>query len=832
MFLDPHKALKPLEKEAGMQEQQRLAALHRYEILGSEAEAAFDRIAATAARLFDAPISFVSLVDADRQWFKSCYGYESEGTSREVSFCSRAIESDGVMVVPDATLDPRFVDNPSVTGEPHIRFYAGAPLIVSGGHRLGTLCVIDTKPREGLSTSGRQMLAELAALVVDLLELRLAALEGERAEASLRNTNLLLEVVAGSSVDAIILKDRSGVITSWNPAAQRLYGYSAEEVVGQPISLIIPPDRKGEEFLILDRVLRGEQLESYETQRVNKTGKILDVALSVSPIRQSDGSIAGASTIARDVGVAKRMREDLEKSERRTRSIIDTAHDAYVSIDENSIVREWNKAAEEMFGWTCSEIQDRSLLDTVIPARYRDAHRKGMEHYLATGEGPALNHTLELAALRRDGGEFPIEFTIWPLEGEVDEGRTFHAFIRDITARIETEAALRMGREVAERANSAKSEFLSRMSHELRTPLNAILGFGQLLEMDDLNTEQLENVHEMIRGGKHLLQVINEILDISRIESGRLALSVEAIPLAHAIEETIGLTRLMADESGISLDLPDMTGGLHVLADHQRLKQVLLNLVSNAIKYNRDGGEVAIEVTENDPDSVTVSVRDTGEGIGADKLGRLFSPFDRLGAETSDVEGTGLGLAISKRLVEAMGGTLMVESSVGLGSTFSVKLRRAAAPTLTSVETEAAPQSAVKPASSTVLYVEDNVSNLMLVEQILKNRAGIGLRHTPSGQEALRIAAEERPDLILLDLNLPDMEGTDVFEQLQNDESTSHIPVVIVSADATQAQIKRMIAAGARAYLTKPFDIPHFVKLVEDLLEAGRDERAISRRAG
>lgn len=666
-------------------EARRLGALYSFEILDTDAEPAFDRIAGTAARIFDAPIALVSLVDEDRQWFKACVGLQDQETSRDVSFCSRALVSDEVMVVPDATQDPRFAANPMVTGSPHIRFYAGAPLVTRDGYRLGTLCVIDTAPRPGLDPDERRILMEMAALVVDLLEMRRTTIETHRAEATLADQNRLLAALVDSSVDAILTKDPEGIVTSWNRAAEKLYGYSAEEVVGNPVSMLMPDELKGEEKKILARVLSGEPLEHYETRRMTKDGRRLSIALSVSPIRSSDGTIVGAATIQRDIGPLKEAQEALDAA-----------------------------------------------------------------------------------------------------------------------------------RETAEKANLAKSEFLSRMSHELRTPLNAILGFGQLLEMDDLTPDQAENVKEMVRGGRHLLELINEILDISRIETGRLALSVEPVPLRLVVQEVCSLVRPLASQRNINLSSSaTVAEDVHVLADQQRLRQVLINLVSNALKYNRDGGSVTIDSSATG-DRVFVSVSDTGPGIRPEHLEAIFTPFERIGAELSHVEGSGLGLAITRRLVEAMGGSVQAESVVGEGSTFRVELTvaPAAADTVVSLSTplEDAPDEAV------VLYVEDNVSNLRLVQRIVDSTGGMRLISCERGSEAVELALRERPNLVLLDLNLPDIPGPEVLHRLQLEPLTADIPIVVLSADATQGQIKRLLHLGARAYLTKPLDVAEFRKVVADLL--------------
>lgn len=403
----------------------------------------------------------------------------------------------------------------------------------------------------------------------------------------------------------------------------------------------------------------------------------------------------------------------------------------------------------------------------------------------------------------------------------------------DITERSRTVAA-RTARDAADRANQAKSEFLSRMSHELRTPLNAILGFSQILQMDSSTPEQQESVSYILKAGRHLLSLINEVLDISRIEEGRLTISMEPVFLRDVLQESLDLVQPLAARRNIEvmMDLGWMDN-CHVMADRQRLQQVLWNLLANAIKYNREGGIVKVSCSESsckadgvqqrqEPESqqaqarIRISVSDTGLGLSPDMVARLFTPFERLGAEQGDVEGTGLGLALSKHLVEAMGGDIGVESEQGRGSTFWVELSTAdeQMPGLELLVTRPLFNIQVEEQARTMLYIEDNLSNLRLIEHILRKRPGINLITAMQGQMGLVMAQEHRPDLILLDLHLPDMTGHEVLRQLREDPRTAFIPVVVLSADANPRQVERLLAAGAQDYLTKPLDVEHLLKVL------------------
>jgi PAS domain S-box-containing protein len=394
----------------------------------------------------------------------------------------------------------------------------------------------------------------------------------------------------------------------------------------------------------------------------------------------------------------------------------------------------------------------------------------------------------------------------------------------DITERKAGEQALAAAKLEAERANRAKSNFLSRMSHDLRTPLNAILGFAQLLEMEGLNEQQHESVRHILKGGAHLLNLINEVLDIARIESGALSLSPEPVAIAEVMQRVVELVRPLAAQRSITLDddLVTVCGTRYVLADRQRLAQILVNLLSNAVKYNREGGHVGLSCEDRPNSRARIKVSDTGAGIRPERLHLLFQPFERLGAEQTPIEGTGLGLMLSKGLAEAMGGTLGVESEVDRGSTFWVELALSEASAATT-----APSARAHPYASgrdsgvtgTVLYIEDNISNRRLMERVLARRPGIRLVGAGQGQAGLDVARADRPDLILLDLHLPDISGEEVLRRLWEDARTRAIPVAVLSADATPAQIKRLLAAGASAYLTKPIDVGQVLQLLDDKLE-------------
>ncbi len=392
----------------------------------------------------------------------------------------------------------------------------------------------------------------------------------------------------------------------------------------------------------------------------------------------------------------------------------------------------------------------------------------------------------------------------------------------------ETQDQLVRAKDEAERANRAKSEFLSRMSHELRTPLNAILGFAQMLSLAELAAQHHDNARQILKGGYHLLELINEVLDLARIEAGRLEVSLEPVRIGHAVTEILELVGPIASQRNIALNADLATNGnRYVQADLQRFKQVLLNLLSNAIKFNRNNGSVRLRCDVTDHSTLHIEVADTGPGIDEEGLKKIFTPFERLNADRNAIGGTGLGLALAKRMIEAMGGTIGVESTPGAGSKFWFELPLAdyaADPEEvrdSGFGADSGPDIAYR---GTVLYIEDDLSNLRLIEEIVGGYPGVQLLEATQGKLGLELAIAHAPDWILLDLHLPDISGEEVLEQLRKDPRTESIPVTILSADATPGRIKGLQAAGAREYLTKPMEVRQLIELLERTLRREQPE--------
>jgi signal transduction histidine kinase/ActR/RegA family two-component response regulator len=430
--------------------------------------------------------------------------------------------------------------------------------------------------------------------------------------------------------------------------------------------------------------------------------------------------------------------------------------------------------------------------------------------------------------VRKDGSLFWANVVFTAIRDQAGNARGFAKLTRDLTERRQVEQTLTKATAAAEKANLAKSDFLSSMSHELRSPLNAILGFAQLMDSDvtPATPSQKSSIAEILRAGWYLLELINEILDLAQIESGKLSLSPEPTSLAEVILECQAMIEPQAQTSGIRMTFPQFDVPCFVAADRTRLKQVLINLLSNAIKYNQAGGTVVVDCAGSTAERIRLNVRDTGAGLPPEKLAQLFQPFNRLGQEYGAEQGTGIGLVLSKRLVELMGGVLGVESSVGAGSVFWCELGAAAAPELEAKMEEPAPfasaQAQPGPPLRRLLYVEDNPANLKLVEQLIARRPTIRLLTAVDGNMGIQLARANQPDMILMDINLPGISGIEALKILRNDPATAHIPIVALSANAMPRDIAKGLEAGFFSYLTKPIRVKEFMQAVDAALESGQ----------
>jgi PAS domain S-box-containing protein len=907
-----------------------MAVLRELGVLDSEAEASFDSLVHTAARLTRCPISLLSFVDDKRQWFKARVGLDVCETPREFSFCGHAILEEGLFQVRDTHDDPRFADNPLVTGPPFIRFYAGMP-IVFGGVRLGTLNVIDSRPR-ALSGDEIEALTHLACIASDLLRSRqrLAALHDQQGrlldfarasgdwmwetDAQLRHAWVSdgVEGVLGQPASAIVGQsladalvtteegfgqpDAAGfvallgrreafsrvVIEQHTPRGLAFISHSAvpvfdderqfrgyrgtarditaqvraarrsrtHDILLRKLSSQVPGvifqfqmSGSGEfsypyaseglkELFGVDKPIEGELSAPlrvvHPDDRVGFMDSIRESARRLAPfhrdyrIVRGDGSVRWLETRATperlddggtlwhgftaDVTERKEIEIALRRSEERWEMAADAAGIGIAEIALTSGLMSMDRRACINHGlpYPLQGYTSKQWMDT-LDASDRQTVQAGLQHALAT------RTTLETRCrlLRPDGSAVMLEITARGRYDPQGQPTALVGTCRDVTAQHAVDR-LQRDKEAAERANRAKSEFLSRVSHELRTPLNGILGFAQVMALDRVDTlapAQQRRLHSVESAGRRLLGLINDVLDLTRIENEDFSLRAISVDAWAAIRECADLIQPLADEACIRLMPLGQRQPVWVKADPRALEQVLVNLMSNAIKYNRPGGRVEFEVM-SDGAGVRIGIRDEGRGLTPQQQASLFQPFNRLGAENTRTEGSGLGLVICQRLAMAMGGSLHVDSRPGFGSTFSVELPAGIAN---------APQPSnsgfmhLPPLPATgpreVLYIEDEPLNMVLMEEVFRSQPDWTLLVADDGATGARIAREARPDLILIDMNLPDTNGLALIQRLRQDPSTRPLKCIALSADAMREQIDAALAAGFDDYWTKPIDV-------------------------
>jgi PAS domain S-box-containing protein len=659
--------------------------------------------------------------------------------------------------------------------------------------------------------------------------------EHRQAENELRK----YEHIISDSHNLLSFIDRNYTFQFISNVYLEIFNKKREEIIGHTLV-----DLYGDEFFLthqklpFDHALEGH-LSGYETWFDLPTTGRRYLVLNYTPFRESDGRISGVIVNAHDFTERKIAEQALRASEEELRrlnesleervterarelqgernfihSVLETASALVFVFDNKGHVIRFNRACEKLTGYRFEEIKDKPFWGVLIPPERAAAMQSMLDNlprFTQSSRG-------ESEWLTRSGERRLIEWSYSLMHGE--DGQDIAYVIGtgiDITERKKSEVTLIQAKEEAERASRAKSQFLSRMSHELRTPMNAILGFSQLLKLDVQDPGQQDYVHEILRASHHLLDLINELLDLSRIEAGRLHVTLEALDPAAVVAEAVNLIWPLVEKKNLALHNETATAHNHpVLADATRLKQVLVNLLSNAAKYNRPGGSIRVDCTLLDENQLRLSITDTGFGIPADKHELLFQPFERLGAEGGSEDGTGIGLALSKRLVEIMGGGLGMKSSVGVGTTFWVDLPR-------TLQQVTAPPQAQGPVfteeqRTRILYVEDNAANLRLVQRVLARYPALTLLSAVNGETGLELARAHHPDVILLDIHLPDIDGYEVLQRLRADPATAAVPVVAISADAMPIDIERGFKAGFRYYLTKPINIQELIDTISKVL--------------
>jgi PAS domain S-box-containing protein len=642
------------------------------------------------------------------------------------------------------------------------------------------------------------------------------------------------DVLVGSLLeaapDAIVCVDANGRIAIANAQASAAFGYSRQELIGAPVEMLLPEHARAAHLhhraaFAADPRSRPMGAGSLAARR--RDGSVFPAEISLS------ASTVGADVVVvaaiRDVSAQRVIESALRESESRLRQLAESVDNLFVlrQLDPPEYLYV-SPGSRTVLGREPAELMANPglLMETVHP---EDRVRVQRDYQEPSNSGLLVQCEYRI---QPDNGQLRwVRASSAPVSNRDGVVERVVMTVEDITERVQAADALREAMSAAQAANEAKNQFLSRMSHELRTPLNAILGFGQLLARQLKDTEHSEAIGHVVKGGRHLLDLINDVLDIARIESGDMSISSEPVPVAAVVEETVQLMEPLAESAAVRLVLTPRGPGDaddYVLADRQRLRQILLNLLSNAIKYNAPGGHVWIGWHTGNG-QVAVGVRDDGPGIDAQLQSRLFTPFDRLGAEITGVDGTGIGLALTRSLTEIMGGAITVESFPGRGSTFTVTLKgakhSAAAASAVSAESRTAPElDGIAPV--TLLYIEDNAPNVRVVEHLLRLRPEWRLMHAGLGSLGVELAAAHRPDLILLDLHLPDVTGQEVLRALRRHPATADTPVVVLTADASAGLAHRLRDSGANGYLMKPLDVDDVLGYLDGVARPGSEPGA------
>jgi PAS domain S-box-containing protein len=686
---------------------------------------------------------------------------------------------------------------------------------------------------------------------------------------ALLKTGTLQKAIFNSASFSIVATDEKGVIQIFNVGAERMLGYAAVEVLNKltPADISDPQEvlvraralsleldakvAAGFEALVFKASRRIEDI--YELTYIRKDGSRFPAVVSVTALRDDQDEIIGYLLIGTDNTARKQIEAErhrlLEIQEETNRQLqqtnrslliseeklmvtLNSIGDAVITTDANACVTLLNPLAERLTGWRKSQAMGRPV-DEVFYIVNKDTRQRSatpIMDTLAQGSVKGLsNHTVLIAA---DGHESDIADSCAPICDR--DGRVIGAVLvfRDVTVEYAAQRALQdknvdleNARSVAEKASLAKSTFLSSMSHELRTPLNAILGFAQLLEIGSPapTGNQIDRLHQITKAGWYLLDLINEILDLAVIESGKLSLSRESVSLSEIMSECQAMVESQAHQRGVQVDFLAVDSSWYANVDRTRVKQVFINLLSNSIKYNREHGTVEVKCTCT-PDRLHICIKDSGVGLSAQQLMQLFQPFNRLGQENGAEEGTGIGLVVTKQLIELMGGTLSVESTVGVGSEFQIELIRDRTPRLAAGNTmptgrNSLDQKNVDPAVRTLLYVEDNPANLLLVEQIIAGQPRVRMLSARDGNVGVAFARAHLPNVILMDINLPGISGVEALQILRNDPATRHIPIIALTANAMLRDIKNGLEAGFFRYLTKPIKINEFLNALDDALK-------------
>jgi PAS domain S-box-containing protein len=779
-------------------EQERLQALDKYEILDTLPEQDFDALTQLASYICGTPISLISLIDKNRQWFKSSLGMAERETSRSISFCQHAILQDDVYEVEDATQTDLYKDNPLVTGNPNIRFYAGAPLITSEGYKLGTVCVIDREPRV-LTADQKNALQTIAREVVNQLELRYTTKLLTEQNIGLEQFQLLF---THSQVLMSIHDAATHQLIQVNHAFTKLLGYSRQELLGKKWhDLVYIKDREKAKDISEDVYSKRQDYIEFDTRFCSSTGEIY--WLSCVAV-QYEGKWF---TNLRDITAKRKQTRELSSLKTLLSGVLDSSLSgisAFRSVrdKEGQIVDfEWltlNKTAERIFGSKDNLLIGKHLIQE-MPGNRIDGLFERYKDVVETGISQSFEHFYAHENLKT-----------WFYTTIVKLEDGFTITFTDITERKEAELQLIEAKQNAERSMKAKEEFLSNMSHEIRTPLNAMIGVSHLLMQEAPRPDQMENLKILHFSAENLLHLVNDILDFNKIDAGKVVFEAIDFSLNGLVDGIRQSLTYKAKEKGLRLRvrmdtaLPELVNG-----DPVRLAQVLNNLTSNALKFT-ETGHVTIDVSLNQETSDTIevdfSITDTGIGIEPDMLESIFESFTQASTSTTRrFGGTGLGLAITKKLLDLQNGTIQVESQPGKGSTFSFSLVFGKSSAQAPAPQDQAILQNLKGVQ--ILLVEDNDINQKIATKFL-TKWGAELDYAVNGKEALQQVASAKYDIILMDLQMPEMDGYEATRCIRQMEDIYYkqVPIIALTASAMTDVKEKVFAIGMTDYISKPFN--------------------------
>ena len=621
-----------------------------------------------------------------------------------------------------------------------------------------------------------------------------------------------LAAIVNSSDDVIISKKLDGIILSWNRAAERVFGYTADEAIGKHIGLIIPAARLDEEYIILGRIRAGERIEHFETVRCAKDGRMVEISLTVSPIMDDSGQIVGISKIGKNVSAIKHA----ERATSHLAAIVDSSDDAIISKSLDGIIQSWNKAAERIFGYTADEAIGNHI-GILIPHEHISEEATIIRRVRA---GERLEH-FETVRRTKDGTRVEVSLTVSPILAPNGAIIGASKIARDIGEQKRVQIALT-------EAGRRRDEFLANMSHELRTPMNAIIGLSHILSRSEVLRPKEQKAVGMLRqSADNLLTLINDLLDLSKIDHGDIDIEYNEFNLPNLADNLVNLLGVKAEEKGLAMEYRyDGTLGDVFTGDSFRLQQILTNLIGNAIKFT-ETGKVVLVVGPSGPAErplVSFEIRDTGIGIPAEKQASIFEKFTQADATmTRRYGGTGLGLSITKALVERLGGIIDLVSTPGMGSTFTVRLPIDKSPNNRPIEAQESQSRSKK----NFLIVDDYAANILVIGSLLEN-LGYDYDVAINGMEGVRLATENDYDVILMDVQMPGMDGFEATRRIRTfeaDNGTRAIPVIGVTAHVRAADRQQCLEAGMTDFIPKPFNPDHveafFRKLIPSEQLAG-----------